>query len=190
MSVNTRLQENPLLQRMPSNQREWIQYQNELAKWVRYVVKLGDGSLVDSSGSTISGLDEMPGQLADQNALPTISAFNKNSVQSAAPLSAYDAGSSAAIDVAAHTLYYGGNELSYSSGSITGLGFSTLYYVYADDADKEGGAVTYIATATVSDIMGSTARYYVGQITTPADGAGDTSGGWGGGSGGSGDPLP
>lgn len=61
--VNTRLLNNPILQRMPKNQRDWIQYQNELAKQVLRIAKLGDGTLTTSGGTTISGLDEMPGEV-------------------------------------------------------------------------------------------------------------------------------
>jgi hypothetical protein len=151
---------------------------------VRYVVKLGDGSITDSSGTTISGLDEMPGTLPDQDALNTITAFNVNSTQSVSPLTATDAGSDTTIAIAAHNVIYDSNTLAYNSGSIAGLSFSTLYYVYADDASKAGGAVTYVATTTLTDITASTARYFVGSITTPADGAGGTSGKLGGGGGG------
>jgi hypothetical protein len=61
---------------MPRNEREWIQYQNEMAKWVRYVVKLGDGSITTSGGTTISGLDEMPGQIASERSLLMVNVGN------------------------------------------------------------------------------------------------------------------
>lgn len=189
-TVNTRLQENPKLQKMPRNEREWVQYQNELAKWVRNVVKLGDGSITDANGTTISGLDEMPGKVSSQTALSTASVFNKSSVQDASPLTAIDAGADASVEVAAHSVYYDGNTLAYNSGTVTGLSFSTKYYIYTDDPDKDGGAVTYLATTTPTDIVGSTDRYYVGEVTTPADGAADTSGGWGAGSGSGNSQIP
>ena len=181
--VNTRLQENPQLQRMPTNQREWVQYQNELAKWVLQIAKLGDGSITDSSGTTISGLDEMPGTLMDGNSLNTVNAFNRSSTQASNPLTATDVGATTTITVAAHTLVYDGGSLSYNAGSIAGLGFASFYYVYADDPDKAGGAVTYIATGLKTDTTANKGRYFVGSITTPADGAGGTIGEPGGGSG-------
>ena len=176
MTVNVRLQENPTLQKMPKNEREWVQYQNELAKWVRYVVQLGDGSITDSSGTTISGLDEMPGTLAGTDSINTSSAFGVGSTQSASPLSAADVGATTTITIAAHNVVYDTTTLAYSAGTVTGLGFSTKYFVYADDAAKAGGAVTYLATTTQTDLTASIARYFVGSITTPADGAGGTSG--------------
>lgn len=36
--INQPLLRNPILQRMPKSQRDWIQYTNELAKWVIHVV--------------------------------------------------------------------------------------------------------------------------------------------------------
>ena len=190
MTVNTRLQENPMLQRQPKTQAEWTSFMNELAKWVRYIVKLGDGTITTSSGTTISGLAQMPGTVPNQDALNTASVFNKGSIQSASTLSATDAGSDATISIASHSVHYDGITLSYNSGSITGLAFATLYYVYTDDASKAGGAVTYVASTTVTDVVGSAARYYVGKVTTPADGGGDTSGTIGGGAGDGNDQLP
>jgi len=189
-TANTRLRENPILQRMHKNEREWVQYSNELAKWVIQQAKLGDGSITDSSGTTISGLDEMPGTLASQDSLNTVTAFNRNSMQSASPLTAADVGADTTITIAAHDIVYDGGTVSYNAGSITGLAFATGYFVYAEDADKEGGAVTYLATITGTNIAASAGRYYVGAITTPADGAGGTGGAPGGGGGIGDDLLP
>jgi len=183
MTVNTRLQETPVLQRMPRNQREWTQYQNELAKWVRYIVKLGDGSLTTSGGTTISGLDEMPGVLAGGESVPTSLAFNKSSVQSTTTLTATDAGSDVTITIAAHNVVYDNGSVAYNSGSINGLAFLTKYYVYTDDPTKAGGAVTYLASLVSTDMVTNSGRYYLGSITTGADGAGPESGGFGGGGG-------
>lgn len=155
---------------MPRNEREWIQYQNEMAKWVRYIVKLGDGSITTSGGTTISGLDEMPGRVASERSLNMSTVGNKDSVQSAAALSASDAGGTATITVAAHNLVTPSGTISYNGGSITGLAFSTQYFVYADDPTYAGGAVTYQSTTTKTDIAGNVGRYYVGYITTGVQG--------------------
>lgn len=209
MTVNTRLQENPVLQRFPQGQREWVQFINELAKWVRYIVKFGDGTITTSGGTTVSGLDEiagsvhlgdgsiktsggtqidgltqMPGTVVGQSALNTISVFNRSSTQSASPLTAADVGSDVTITIASHNVVFDATTLAYNSGSITGLGFSTKYYVYADDPTKAGGAVTYVSTTTKTDVTANVGRYYVGDVTTPADGGGDTGGNPGGGGGG------
>lgn len=91
------------------------------------------------------------------------------------PLTATDAGSTASIAIAAFTQYFDFGSVSYNSGSITGKSFSTKYYVYADDANYSGGAVTYAATTTYTAAI-APGRNFVGYITTPADGAGGTSG--------------
>lgn len=184
MVVNSRLRENPALQRWPKSEREWTHYQNELAKWVLKVAKLGDGSLVTSTDTTISGLTQMPGTVVGQSALNTVSVFNRSSTQSASPLTAADVGSDTTITIASHNVIFDATTLAYNSGSITGLGFSTKYYVYADDPTKAGGAVTYVSTTTKTDVTANVGRYYVGDVTTPADGGGDTSGNPGGGGGG------
>jgi len=215
MVVNSNLRENPQLQKMPTTPQEWVHYQNEMAKWVLNVAKFGDGSITTSTGTQVDGLDEiegsvhlgdgsiktsgevqidglteMPGVLVGGEALPTVNAFNNSSIQSAAPLTAADVGSDATVTVAAHNIVYDNGTVAYNSGTVTGLAFSTLYYIYADDPTKAGGAVTYIATITATDTTGNTGRYYVGQITTPADTGGPTAGGGGGGGGGGGNPLP
>lgn len=136
---------------------------NELVKWVIDI--------------TVNGI------LPNQDILNPITILNKGSAQSAAPLTAADVGSDATITIASHNVHFDGNTLAYNSGSITGLSFATTYYVYTDDALKAGGTVTYVSSTTATDMMGSTARYYVGEVTTPTDGGGGTTGGGGGGAG-------
>lgn len=160
---SNRLQSVPSLQRMPNTARGWNQFINELAKWIIDITQ--------------------DGRLPNQDVLNPITMLNKGSAQNVAPLTAADVGSDATISIASHDVHFDGNTLAYNSGSITGLSFSTTYYVYVDDANKEGGTVTYIASTTATDMLGSTARYYVGEVATPADGGGDTSGGGGGGAG-------
>jgi len=86
-----------------------------------------------------------------------------------APCKGYDNGSSARIDVAATTIHYGDDTLSYNSGSITGLSFSTDYWIYAVDDNFVGGTVNYAVT---TDRTAFPARsVYFGQCKTPANGA-------------------
>ena len=190
-TVNQRLRENPGLQRMPKTEREWVQYQNELAKWVLKVASFGDGTITTSAGTQvdgldeipgavhlgdgsiktsgevqIDGLDEMPGTLAGGESIPTVNTFNKGSVQSTATLTASDGGGTATISIAAHNVVYDNGTVAYNSGSITGLAFSTKYYVYTDDPTKAGGAVTYAASVTSTDSVANSGRYYLGSITT------------------------
>ena len=130
------------------------------------------------------------GRASSQRLLPLVNASNKLSVQSAQPLTAADVGATATVSIASHSVQFGFGSLTYNSGSVTGLSFSTLYYIYADDPTYAGGAVTYLATTNPLTVTANDGRYYLGAITTPADGAGDTGGGWGGGGGGGGSQIP
>lgn len=94
-------------------------------------------------------------------------------------ITATDAGSDATINISAHTrVYADGTSVSVNSGSLTGLSYSTLYYIYYDDADRAGGAVTYVATATDTDAVQTGNRHVVGSVTTPAAAAPDETGGY------------
>lgn len=117
----------------------------------------------------------------DQTALPPVNVGGALTVVSSNPLSAADVGATARITVAAHTRHYGHANVSYNSGSITGLAFTTKYYVYCYDPGLKGGVLTYFATATKTVVADNVNRIYVGDITTPANGSGGTGGGGGGG---------
>ncbi|WP_444905315.1 hypothetical protein ACJJIU_22085 (plasmid) [Microbulbifer sp. CnH-101-E] len=121
----------------------------------------------------LSGLNENGG-VSEQRSLPHIQSSMSSITSGGAPITAKDNGSSAQITVAFHTVQYGFGTVSYNSGSINGLAFSTKYYVYCDDDGYAGGAVTYKATTSFTVLAANTHRRYVGTITTPADGGGVT----------------
>jgi hypothetical protein len=92
-------------------------------------------------------------------------------------LTATDAGANATISLAAFTLRVSNiGDISYNSGSITGLSYKTLYYVYTDDATLAGGGATYQATTTKETALTGSGRIFLGQIITPAATAPNTSG--------------
>lgn len=109
-------------------------------------------------------------------------------------ITAVDAGASATISVAAHSRVYQDRTVAVHATSITGMAYATTYWLYADDPDRLGGAVTAQATTTYADAFTSSAhpaRHHVGWILTPAAGAGGSTGG--GGTppgGGGGNPIP
>lgn len=120
---------------------------------------------------------------ASAAASATSAASGANSVASLtnsgndASLSATDAGSDATVSVTAHTRYYGdGSTASVNSGSVTGLSYSTLYYIYYVDAARTGGAVTYLATTSAATAAQTGDKHLVGSVTTPAASDPDTSG--------------
>lgn len=102
-----------------------------------------------------------------------------NSYVTGITITGTDAGADATINVSAHTRTYGdGSSVSVNSGSVTGLSYSTLYYIYYDQASRAGGAVTYAATTSDSVAVQSGDRHVVGSVTTPAAAAPDNNGGY------------
>lgn len=102
------------------------------------------------------------------------------------PLTAHDAGSNATLNAAAFTMRIQGfGDVSYNSGSITGLAYGTLYYIYYDDSAAAGGTVSFVATTTKEVTLNNGARFFLGSIVTPQAGALDTIGFGDGGSAGS-----
>ncbi len=93
------------------------------------------------------------------------------------PLTATDAGSNATVNIASFTMRTSSKgDISINSGSITALSYSTLYYIYYDDATLAGGAVTYAATTTKTTAINGSGRFFVGSIVTPAATAPNTTG--------------
>lgn len=114
----------------------------------------------------------------DPSHLPAESIGGVYTLEPSAPATGFDNGATARIDIAASVLYYGDNSLSFSSGSVTSLSFSTAYHVYAIDDSLSGGSVTYQVT---TDRTALPARHiYFGLCKTPADGAASTGGTLGG----------
>lgn len=126
-----------------------------------------------------------PTQAVDQRILPPISTSNRNGIQTWSGggnlLTGTDAGSTATITVKAHSVTYGFGTVSYNSGTIFGNSFLTEIHVYCLDADLAGGAVSYLATTDPSVVTSKIGHYYVGTISTPADGGSSTGGGSGAG---------
>lgn len=90
-------------------------------------------------------------------------------------LIATDAGSSVTISVARHDWDYSESTATVTRelGTITGLSFSTRYYVYFDDLSLTDGTVTYVATTnyeTAKNSVANPGRHLVGTLRTPADG--------------------
>jgi hypothetical protein len=100
-----------------------------------------------------------------------------NSYVTGVTITATDAGASATINISAHTRYYAdGTNVAVTGGSVTGLAYSTLYYIYYDQASRAGGAVTYQATTSEATAAQVGDRHTVGSVTTPAAAAPDNTG--------------
>lgn len=109
-------------------------------------------------------------------------------------LTATDAGSDATITIADHTRYYSADTdypaVAITGAALTGLAYSTQYFVYYDDTTLADTTPTFIATTdgTIAQANYAAGRHPLGPATTPASGGGGTSGGGGsppGGGGGS-----
>ena len=92
-------------------------------------------------------------------------------------LTATDAGTDATVNISAHTRIYGdGSSVSVSAGSITGLAYSTDYWVFYDDPTRAGGAVTYQHSTDPADAVQTGDKHSVGAVTTPVAAAPDNNG--------------
>lgn len=92
-------------------------------------------------------------------------------------ITATDAGSNVTANISAHTrVYADGTSVSVSAGSVTGLSYSTDYYIYYDQASRAGGAVTYQATTSQTTAAQVGDRHTVGKVPTPAAAAPDNTG--------------
>lgn len=132
--------------------------------------------------------------------LTQIQAILRSTYVRALTASGVDDGASARIDLsgASAVLDYGGTTgaiaITNLPASVTGLAFSTKYYLFVD-VDEIGDATpTYGATTNKAEALNSSAhplRVFLNQeVTTPADGGGPIGGGGsGGGYGGGGEVL-
>ena len=93
----------------------------------------------------------------------------------ASPLT--QSGMTTLIDVASSVVHAGTSSvLTYSAGSVD-PGAYGLWYVYAIDNARVGGAVTYIATQDKADLSSQDGAIYFGSITTVNTGGGTGGGG-------------
>lgn len=157
----------------PTDQREWDQFlrrfnENFFYDGVRAIIAEA-ATIAEREGTdigTILARIADDGRAEDQRFLPQVSAGNVLSLQDVNPLVASSDATSATISISAHTLQYGFGTVSYNSGTIVGLTPSTDYYVYADDPEYAGGAVTYLATTNRPTVTADNGRYFVGTIVT------------------------
>jgi hypothetical protein len=106
-----------------------------------------------------------------QTAAETVEASSAlaNSYTTGLTITATDAGTSATITISAHTRVYGdGSSVSVMGGSLTGLAYSSSFWVGYVDAARTGGAVTYTSSASIQGNGTSADYHFVGAVTTPA----------------------
>lgn len=100
-----------------------------------------------------------------------------NSYVAGATITATDAGTSASVTVSSHTRVYGdAATVSIAGATITGLSYSTLYYLYYIDATRANTAPTILATTSQATAAQTGSTHLIGAVTTPAAAASNTSG--------------
>ena len=133
-------------------------------------ILLAATALSNRTGTPVSDILQYignTGRATDQRLVPMVNFGNVSSVQSVDPLGASAGSATADVTISSHTLHTDFGNIAYNSGSILGLSLNTRYYVYADDPNNAGGAVTYVATTAKPNVPANTGRYLVGSIVTP-----------------------
>lgn len=80
-------------------------------------------------------------------------------------------GTATTITISNHSRIYGDKTVAVTGATLTGRTNATTYYLYYDDAGRNGGAVTWgtsTSYATASNSSTTPARHYAGTITTGA----------------------
>jgi hypothetical protein len=92
-----------------------------------------------------------------------------NSYVTGLTISGADTGSSITLTISTHTrMYADGTSVSVNGGTLTGLSYSTAYYIYYDDPNRAGGTVIYHTTTDPTVAAQLNGRHVVGSLTTPA----------------------
>jgi hypothetical protein len=159
---------------LPTNTRDWEQFTRKLNEAIQHD---GDRAVIDAlttiserTGTDLETLLDLigdDGRASTQRFMPLINWANAGSLQSAIPITASANAVTATVNIDAHDVLYGGEQVSYNAGSVVGAPVDTPVYIYVDDEDLEGGAVTYEYTEDFTDLVSTRHRYYVGAILTP-----------------------
>lgn len=135
------------------------------------VIDLND--LITDANTAIAAANAAADAAQDTATAITDASALANSFPTGATISATDAGANATITISAHTRRYVNpdgtfTDVAVNGGSLTGLAYSTFFYVYYDDAARAGGAVTYLSTTSSTTATQAGDRHVVGAVLTPA----------------------
>lgn len=100
------------------------------------------------------------------SALAAIGAYYSNITT--ALVTAADAGSDVTFTIETHDRTAGGVTVEVQGATLTGAGYSTEYYLYYDDENFAGGAVTWGYTTNGIEAREGNDRVCIGTVTTPA----------------------
>jgi 4-hydroxyphenylpyruvate dioxygenase-like putative hemolysin len=100
-----------------------------------------------------------------------------NSFTTGLTITATDAGANVTIAMSAHSRVYGdGTTVSVNAGNVTGLAYSTSFWIFYDQVSRLGGAVTYQASTSIQGNGTAPDRHFIGAVLTPAAAAPPTDG--------------
>jgi hypothetical protein len=127
------------------------------------------GQLTDEVVSLRTGIKVLVDDLADLTGIVALVASGTDGCT----ITASDAGSDATITISAHTrVYADGTTAAVDGGSVTGLPYSTLLFIFYSDPTRAGGAVAYQASTNIAAAAQIGAVHFVGSVETPAMGGG------------------
>lgn len=155
-------------------QAKWQAVMEEIESSVNAVIDAQNAADAANSAAATANAAAATAQTAATNAQAaaddaTATTAIANSYVTGATITATDAGANVTISITAHTrVYADGTSVSVNAGNITGLAYSTTYYIYYDQASRAGGAVTYQATTSSTTAAQLGDRHTVGSVTTPA----------------------
>ena len=132
------------------------------------------GIALDAADVAIAAADAAQGAADGVNAASALA----NSYVTGLTITATDAGASVTVNISGHTRVYGdGTSVAVTGGTLLGQPYSTIIYVYYEQASRAGGAVPYVATTNIDDVAQLNDRHSVASVETPAAAAPPNNGG-------------
>ena len=163
-------------------QAKWQRVMEEIETAVNAVIDAQNAADAANAAAAAADAAALAAQSAATNAQTAANAAAAataiaNSYVTGVTITGTDAGANATINISAHTRNYAdGVNVAVNGGSVTGLAYSTLYYIYYDQASRAGGAVAYQVTTAEATAAQIGDRHTVGSVTTPAAAAPNNTG--------------
>ena len=84
-------------------------------------------------------------------------------------VTATDVGIDVDIVISSHTRVYGdGTSVAVTGSTLSSQPYSTIIFIYYDQASRAGGSVSYTTTTNINDVAQLGDRHSVASIETPA----------------------
>jgi hypothetical protein len=171
------------LERLPSQEPRWDIFQRWWQRTMEAIESnfnaLADTVAAVAAAQAAADAAELAAAAAVTAADTVASAAElANSYPEGVSISATDAGASVTVSISAHNrVYASGTTVAVNAGNLTGLAYSTSYWIAYDQASRAGGAVTYVAyTTSQGNAVNNPDRHFVGAVATPDAGGLDNDG--------------